>query len=220
MPTPQPERASGSESQPANNPGLKKANSQAKQKPSQRDSRLPSAIDKEAKSGETDRAGTKVGPQAETTAKKAKVPEDQSKAKKSTEEKPIAEETKMEVDEETEDKGKGTKRPMKPAPKPEVKRRKTEKGEKLVVGEKRKIKHVEWQYGKHCSKDLWIGKKVKVKIPAKNKDEDSEYKFGKIVNIKESEAKDKVITNPLIYICLGRSNSRREGAHPSWVDER
>ena len=124
------------------------------------------------------------------------------KDKKSTDEKQKLEEVKMEVDKEEdktdtkEDKTKLGKRLTRPPPttkQPEVKRKKTEKGEKLVGGDKRKFKHMEWQYGKHCSKDLWIGKKVKVKIPAKKKDEESEYRFGRIVNIKENELKEKVI---------------------------
>lgn len=73
------------------------------------------------------------------------------------------------------------------------KRKKTEKGEKSVPADKRKIRHIEWQYGKHCSKDLWIGKKVKVKLPAKNKDDPAEYKFGKLIAIKENTKGEKVL---------------------------
>lgn len=88
--------------------------------------------------------------------------------------------------------GKRTQRPPS-KPRSDTKRKKTETGEKAISAEKRKFKHMEWQYGKHCSRDLWIGKKVKVKIPAKNKDNESEYRFGKLVSIKENEAKEKVL---------------------------
>ena len=71
------------------------------------------------------------------------------------------------------------------------KRKKTQKGEVSTGGEKRRVRHIEWQYGRHCSRKLWIGRKVKVKAiqdPAKN-DEDSklEYKSGKLIDIRADE---------------------------------
>lgn len=43
------------------------------------------------------------------------------------------------------------KRPVEPKDSkvPESKRKKTDKGEKNVGADKRKIRHIEWQYGKH-----------------------------------------------------------------------
>lgn len=76
---------------------------------------------------------------------------------------------------------------------PEQKRQKTEKGEKSMVSEKRKVKHIEWQYGRHCSRDLWVGKKVKVKFPAKNKDDPADYRFGKLISIKENDKGEKTL---------------------------
>jgi hypothetical protein len=73
------------------------------------------------------------------------------------------------------------------------KRRKTEKGEKSVGLEKRKFKHIEWQYGRHCSRDLWIGKKVKVKAHTKNKDDPVTFHFGKITDIKPNDQGEKVM---------------------------
>ena len=69
---------------------------------------------------------------------------------------------------------------------PDTKRKKTEKGEKAMGSDKRKIRHIEWEYGRHCAKELWLGKKVKVKIPAKNgkKDDPAEFKFGRLIDIK------------------------------------
>lgn len=66
------------------------------------------------------------------------------------------------------------------------KRKKTEKGEVSVGGEKRRVRHIEWQYGRHCSRKLWIGRKVKVKSiqdPAKNdEDNKAEFKPGKLID--------------------------------------
>jgi hypothetical protein len=74
---------------------------------------------------------------------------------------------------------------------PDSKRKKTDKGEKNAGAEKRKIRHIEWQYSRHCSRNLWVGKSVKVKLPAKSQDNHTKYGFGKIIDIKENDLGQK-----------------------------
>lgn len=73
----------------------------------------------------------------------------------------------------------------------ELKRRKTDKGEKNISVDKKKAKSPEWQYGKNCARELWIGKRVKVRFPATKEDQSTTFKFGVLLNIKENDEGDK-----------------------------
>lgn len=65
------------------------------------------------------------------------------------------------------------------------KRKKTEKEEKSISSEKKKIKRVEWQYGRYCPRELWIGKTAKVKFPAEKENDSPIFRVGTILNLKE-----------------------------------
>lgn len=67
---------------------------------------------------------------------------------------------------------------------PDSKRKKTEKSEKSVTSDKKKPKKIDWQYGRHCVRDHWVGKKAKVKFPAQ-KDGENVFKVGTITGVKE-----------------------------------
>lgn len=134
-------------------------------------------------------------------------------------EKKATKETKIEkkIDEESKSEAKSVSGKRESESKPKIsgdtKRKKTEKGEVVSnSGEKRKIRHIEWHYGRHCSRELWVGKKVKVKIqnPAKSKDDSPEYRFGKLIDIKE----DKEGKLNLLHIEWSQNNTKSK----EWIN--